>query len=134
MGRFLTRYRWWLLAYLVLVIGIYLSCRTSHPVCQDGVTRAGYNRLRVGMTKEEVQAILGESSPFSSRRPRKIRLEWVVHHSLGDNLIGVMFDDRTGRVVDGDFQAFDKMGGLVEYESFSNQDGLVGRFRQWLGL
>jgi hypothetical protein len=54
------RWYWWLPAILLSGAGLYVAYRATHPPWADTEAWAKYQQLRLGMSPEEVDAILGE--------------------------------------------------------------------------
>jgi hypothetical protein len=88
MRRFLRRWYWWLPA-LLLAAGLgYVGYRAMHPPWAG--TEAKYQQLRLGMTEDEVEAVLGGPLEGGVVYPSAV-MDAHYTWTSGDDVIGLEF-------------------------------------------
>jgi hypothetical protein len=93
---------------------------------RDRITAESWEKIRIGMTSEEVEKILGGpgiKAPFTSQRMKAgPQVPPTIHFWLGRNgFIEIEFDN-DGRVMDKYF-----------HEIHDSESNIVDRLREWLG-
>jgi hypothetical protein len=82
---------------------------------RPGVTIANFDRIEEGMTRAEVEALLGEPRVINGPAGHAIWIDWV---SDEGRIIATRFDN-------------DK---LVEKSFHDQADGLIDKLRRWMGF
>jgi hypothetical protein len=123
----------WLFSLLVVVVVLGLVTVFGRTMIRNGVNRANYNRIEVGMTEAEVQAIMGRPSS---------ELPWLDQDDI-------VFDERPDLLLrsppekgqfwqSGQHQLsvwYDASAHVVsKYYTRHPEVGIFQRFLDWLGL
>jgi hypothetical protein len=129
----MLRKRVWLVSLPVAAIGLALSAFACRGMIRDGVNRANYERIQVGMSRADVQAIMGG-------RPG-VDLPWL-------GVEDIVFDERSrlslhsppkGQWWQADQHQlavrYDASGHVVSKRYARHADiGAFQRFLDWLGI
>jgi hypothetical protein len=112
---------------LVALAGLAAFVRFTAPT--PGVTVENYRRLRIGMTAQQVEAILGEGP--TSQQPTAARGRWQKYWKGKELTIYLLFE-RDGIVLRGNAGPADRDPFFGEVE-VRESDSFIDRLHRWLG-